>query len=221
MMNGRPWFRFYPAEWLGSRETRLLTPEQRGYLIQLKAEAWRSEPCGSLPVDPEQLWKLAGALNRRRFAQTVGPVMALFRLADDRYWDEELMSLYSAMDTTSTERRIAGKLGAASRWQGSKQMANPFKSDGKQMANAISTSWQTDSDTDTEPEKKREPDSKHDGKTDTATGARVKSLGPMTGLTRAVFDMKALSPELSASDVNAKRLSEKQRLAAWEKKRNE
>ena len=50
MNNGRPWFKFYPADWLGSRLTRFLSPEQKGYLIQLKAEAWQSELCGSLPT---------------------------------------------------------------------------------------------------------------------------------------------------------------------------
>src|ERR1039458_9360893 len=95
MNNGRPWFKFFPADWLGSRETRFLTPEQRGYLITLKAEAWQSEPCGSLPADPSALWLLAGAASLKHFQKNAEAVMGCFRLEDEHYWDDELVSLHS------------------------------------------------------------------------------------------------------------------------------
>ncbi len=136
MNNGRPWFKFFPADWLGSRNTRFLTPEQRGYLITLKAEAWQSEPCGSLPADPGALWRLAGAASLKRFQKDAEAVMQCFRLEGERYWDDELVSLYSDMESISTERRIAGRLGASAKW-----------GHGKRMANAIDKRWQTDGDT--------------------------------------------------------------------------
>src|ERR1019366_9862617 len=121
---------------LGSRDTRFLTPEERGYLIQLISEAWQSEPCGSLPADADKLWRLAGAKSRKQFEPHAEAVLQSFRLQDGRYWNQNLVSLYEEIEKTSIERRIAGSLGARKRWQ----------TRSKPMANASEPIWQTDGD---------------------------------------------------------------------------
>ena len=57
MGSNAEWFKFYPGDWLTSREVRRMSPTQRGYYIQLLAESWENP----LPSDPEELAWLAGA----------------------------------------------------------------------------------------------------------------------------------------------------------------
>lgn len=188
MNNGRPWFKFFPADWLGSRQTRFLTPEQKGYLITLKAEAWQSEPCGSLPVEPDALWRLAGARSLKRFQKNAEAVMQCFRLEAGRYWDDELVSLYCDMESISTERRIAGNLGASARWRNSKRMAN-----------AITLPKQTDGDIE-EMRKEKELDSEKQSQAETMGEPRASSLGSIGGLAKAVFEEKAM-PRATMSET--------------------
>jgi uncharacterized protein YdaU (DUF1376 family) len=184
MNNGRPWFKFFPADWLGSRETRFLTPEERGYLIQLISEAWQSEPCGSLPADTDNLWRLAGAKSRKQFEPHAEAVLQSFRLQDGRYWNQNLVSLYEEIEKTSIERRIAGSLGARKRWQ----------TRSKPMANASETRWQTDGDIEEmrkEEEKEVDPE-KQSPRKNREREARASSLGSIAGLAKAVFEDKAM-----------------------------
>src|SRR3990167_1638871 len=55
-----PAFQFYPSDWISSRAVRMMDAEQRGWYIQLLAEAWESDVQGSLPNDDALLRKLAG-----------------------------------------------------------------------------------------------------------------------------------------------------------------
>src|ERR1039458_8002670 len=173
MNNGRPWFKFFPADWLGSRETRFLTPEERGYLIQLISEAWQSEPCGSLPADTDKLWRLAGAKSRKQFEPHAEAVLQSFYLEGERYWNQQLVSLHGDMEAIGAERRIAGKLGANKRWQNS----------GKRTANATDSRWQTDGDIEEiRKEKEKEVDPEKQLQEKAEGEPKASSFGRIAGL---------------------------------------
>jgi len=146
--NGRPWFKFWVADWC--RETRFFSAEECGYLIRLQVEAWQSDPPGTLPADPDQLWRFAGAKSRKRFEALSKRVMQSFVLNDERYISKQLAPLYAEIEAIGCERRIAGTLGAKKRWQ----------PNGKRMANAITLPEQTDGDTDSDENREEtDPDS--------------------------------------------------------------
>jgi hypothetical protein len=151
-------------------------------LITLKAEAWQSEPCGSLPADLSALWLLAGATSLKRFQKNAEAVMGCFRLEDEHYWDDELVSLHSDMESISTERRIAGGLGASARWR-----------NGKRMANAMPLPEQTDGDIEEmRKEEEKEADSEKQSHEETQRKPRASSLGSIGGLAKAVFKEKTM-----------------------------
>lgn len=58
-MGKRPWFAFYPGDWLSSEKVTLMTPEQRGAYIHLLAHLWQSRDC-ALPDDDGKLAVLSG-----------------------------------------------------------------------------------------------------------------------------------------------------------------
>jgi hypothetical protein len=105
-----------------------MTPEQRGYTIQLWCEAWESDPAGTLPADPEILWKLAGAPNRKRFEKIGGSVLARFELRDDRFFCAELIEQHEGLAAIHESRTRAAMAGAQARWSNRKKMPNALPS---------------------------------------------------------------------------------------------
>ena len=116
MSREAPWFKFYAARWLGDRRIRYMTPEQRGYTIQLWCEAWESDPAGTLPADMEMLWKLAGAPNRKRFEKASSTVLSQFELRDDRYFLADLVEQHEGLAAMHESRTRAALKGAQARW---------------------------------------------------------------------------------------------------------
>lgn len=107
-----------------------MTPEQRGMLMSLMAEAWESDPPGSLPNDPDLLWRLAGAKTRKRFEAVSALILEKFEIHDERLFQPQLIEQSAAIKEVSQARRIAGLSGAAATWGNGNRMANA-------MANAI------------------------------------------------------------------------------------
>lgn len=124
MSREAPWFKFYAARWLGNRGVRYMTPEQRGYFIQLMCEAWESDPAGTLPELPEMLWKLAGAPNRRRFEKEGAVVLAQFELHDGRYFYPELIEQHQGLAAMHESRTRAAMKGATARWSKRREIPN-------------------------------------------------------------------------------------------------
>ena len=58
-MSKSPAFQFYPKDWFGSENVRLMTPAERGGYIELLGHAWLNEDC-SLPDDDKKLAILSG-----------------------------------------------------------------------------------------------------------------------------------------------------------------
>jgi uncharacterized protein YdaU (DUF1376 family) len=48
----RPWFRFWPGDWLAARRVALMTPAQKGVYIDLLCLSWQE---GYIPADPIEL----------------------------------------------------------------------------------------------------------------------------------------------------------------------
>lgn len=124
MSREAPWFKFYAARWLGVRNVRYMTPEQRGYLIQLICEAWESDPAGTLPESPEMLWKLAGAPTRKRFEKMSGEVLASFELRDGRYFCADLLEQHEGLAAMHESRTRAAMAGAQARWGSRNKVPN-------------------------------------------------------------------------------------------------
>ena len=57
-MSDRPWFPFYPSDWLGSVRISLLKPCEEGAYVRLLCAQW-TMPNGCLPQDKNVLQKLA------------------------------------------------------------------------------------------------------------------------------------------------------------------
>jgi hypothetical protein len=66
MVSKAPAFQFYVKDWLGSFDVSRMTPEQRGYYIQMVVRAW-DEDYGRLQNDPNLIWQYAGAKSREEF----------------------------------------------------------------------------------------------------------------------------------------------------------
>ena len=135
MSREAPWFKFYAARWLGDRNIRYMTPEQRGYTIQLWCEAWESDPAGTLPADAEMLWRLAGAPNRKRFEKVSAAVLARFELRDGRYFFAELIEQHEGLAAMHESRTRAAIKGAQARWSNRDGMPNASPNAGRPQGN--------------------------------------------------------------------------------------
>ena len=124
MSREAPWFKFFAARWIADRDIRYMTPEQRGYLIQLWSEAWESDPAGTLPEAPEILWKLAGAPTRKRFEKVSGLVLAKFELREGRFFCAELIEQHEGLASMHESRTRAALAGAQARWKNRKEVRN-------------------------------------------------------------------------------------------------
>lgn len=109
-----PAFQFYTKDWLSSRNVRMMTPEQRGWYIQLLCEAWESEEQGTLPDDEELLKKLAGANDP--IATLWQPVMACFKRCDGVLLNQRLVNEKIKQENYAKHQSEAGKKGAQRRW---------------------------------------------------------------------------------------------------------
>lgn len=112
-----PAFQFYPSDWLSSRAVRLMDAEQRGWYIQLLAEAWQSRPQATLPNDPEMLLRLAEAnQSSADFTARWAFVLGQFKLKGDLLINARLAHEKKKQTNYSEQRKKAGIKGAEKRW---------------------------------------------------------------------------------------------------------
>lgn len=120
-MSGRrrpPAFMFYATDWNGSKAIQLMTARQCGYYINLMARAWDDRPVGSLPNDPDLLWRLAKADSRAQFEQEGALVLAQFKVRKDRtrIFHPRLASEFRKLLAHARQKSAAGEKGAKSKW---------------------------------------------------------------------------------------------------------
>lgn len=78
----RPWFKFYPGDWLSSRRVALMKPAEKGVYIDLLAICWQE---GSIPADPDELAYLL-RLSKREFRAIWETVSKHFQPTDDPHF---------------------------------------------------------------------------------------------------------------------------------------
>jgi uncharacterized protein YdaU (DUF1376 family) len=129
-MTKPPAFQFYAKDWLASRQVKMMSPEQRGYYIQLLAEAWDSKEPGTLPVDVEDLWFLAGASSRAEFERPLTDfgtvrvcdlVLKQFPVLDGKRVNERLLIERQRQLARSDKQRDK----ALARWEKPKESKTP------------------------------------------------------------------------------------------------
>ena len=62
-----PAFQFYAKDWLSSKTILKASAKQCGWFINLLAHCWDSDQPGTLPDDPDLLWRMAKAESRKEF----------------------------------------------------------------------------------------------------------------------------------------------------------
>lgn len=116
-MNKPPAFQFYAKDWLTSKHVLKMTPSQCGYYINLLAHAWDSNRPGTLPNDPEVLWRLARAESRRIFDRDSKLVLDRFtHTRDGLLKNNRMVRERRAQIRNKKCKSIAGKAGAKSKW---------------------------------------------------------------------------------------------------------
>lgn len=115
-MNKPPAFQFYPKDWLASKSVLRMTPSQCGYFINLLAHAWDNDPPGTLPNDPDLLWKMARAESREKFDSESTLVLEQFPVENSGRkrgvlrFNPKLRSYYRARCTQSKQKSEAAKI---------------------------------------------------------------------------------------------------------------
>jgi len=71
-----PYFKFFPADWLGSTSVACMTLEQQGAYMRLLSHAWQASDCG-IPDDDAMLAMLSGLGDR--WPSAGPPVRRMFR----------------------------------------------------------------------------------------------------------------------------------------------
>jgi hypothetical protein len=112
-----PAFPFYARDWLASQSVRLMSPCQRGYFIQLLAEAWASDRPGYLPSSYPP-WQLAGAKSEKEFLSNGGEfILSRFARNKGRLFNKRLVAERRKQIAYSKLQSQKGLAGAEKRWQ--------------------------------------------------------------------------------------------------------
>jgi hypothetical protein len=113
-----PAFQFYPKDWLSSKTVLRMTPAQCGYFINLLANAWDNDPPGTLPNDPDILWRLARAESKAVFEADGALVLTQFPLArgGKTRFNHKLTGEYKAQVARRLRFSRAGRAGANAKW---------------------------------------------------------------------------------------------------------
>lgn len=111
-----PAFQFYSSDWLSSRSVRLMDAEQRGWYIQLLAEAWESQPQATLPSDDALLRVLAGVnTSSTSVEQRWTLVKKQFKRRGSIVYNERQMEEVVKQEVNRKKKSAAGKASAEAR----------------------------------------------------------------------------------------------------------
>lgn len=115
-MTARPWFKFYPSDFLGDSRVVGMSPAARGVYITLLCCQWQ---LGELPSEERELRKLAGGqMPLARWREVWSQVGPCFVKNDHgMYANPRLCLVRQNADMAKAKRRRAGLAGAKARWQ--------------------------------------------------------------------------------------------------------
>jgi hypothetical protein len=118
-MKNSPAFQFYAGDWIKSRSVRLMDAEQRGWYIQLLAEAWDGTPQCMLPKDEETLMTLAGVSDQSKFQPAFNArwtaVKRMFNDNGNYLANERQLECLAAQNHYRENARLAGQKSAIAR----------------------------------------------------------------------------------------------------------
>lgn len=91
------WLKLNARDFFADQNIQAMKDNQLGWYIKLRLSAWQNG--GTLPADPEKLWRLAGARSRRSFEKDCALVLASYERVtlggEERLIDRELAAQYA------------------------------------------------------------------------------------------------------------------------------
>jgi uncharacterized protein YdaU (DUF1376 family) len=111
----KPPFQFYVNDWLGSNNTAMMSPTQRGCYIQLLARSWPDgiDVSGNAR---EMLWALAGMPDASSWDEISGLVLAQFEERDGCLINAKLDDQFKQMSSYHRMQSDKARKGAHARW---------------------------------------------------------------------------------------------------------
>lgn len=110
-----PAFQFYAKDWISSKAVRMMNPRQRGYYIQLMAEAWDNTPIGHLPNEPEVLRVLALEPDLKEWELNHRLVIEQFKVRGKLIYSPRLCAERKKQSAYKENKRKAGTASANAR----------------------------------------------------------------------------------------------------------
>jgi uncharacterized protein YdaU (DUF1376 family) len=133
MAEKRPYFPFYPKDWLGSASVSSIPLAAQGLYMRLLAFAWLSD---GLPSDEDALRRLAG-VERPEWKRLWPAVKPLWTVHGDRLENRKLEAVRSGETSFSEAKSEAGKASARARLRrtGTAQPSNRPRTEPEQPPN--------------------------------------------------------------------------------------
>lgn len=110
-----PAFQFYVKEWISSKAVRMMNPTQRGYYIQLLAEAWDNVPIAHLPNEKEVLQSLAGEPDDETWENNHRLVLDQFKVRGKLIYNKRLLEERKKQEVNKANGRKGGTTSAKNR----------------------------------------------------------------------------------------------------------
>jgi len=113
--NPRPYFKFYPSDWLSHPETRALNLEEKGAFIELLANMWKRED-GRLKDDSKFISRLLNVhVNKwRRLREELVDNQCVIRESGGYLYSQRLTKELKTYREISESRSLASQ----KRWEG-------------------------------------------------------------------------------------------------------
>jgi len=116
--NKPPAFQFFVKDWTASPTRQMMSLAGQGAYINLLAVAWDSDPIGTIPNQPDKLWKLADAMPDE-WANIRDEVLQNFEQFDDdptRLVNKRLRRQWLELKEFSDMASDRARKGAEARW---------------------------------------------------------------------------------------------------------
>lgn len=163
--NKRPWFKFYPRDWLSDEKVRALSFRARGVYMEILCLMWKSRTC-KLPGDKKRLSRMVGLPEDefvKIWAELMHPEDPIFKIKKNKIQSDRLLLELSELKRIKKARSDAAKV----RWDRAL--------DAKACDLHIQSGMQNDDISD--PESDPEPEPYIDNDLDKSAGAEFKKSG--------------------------------------------
>lgn len=162
--HSRPWFKFYPRDWLSDEKVRAISLTARGAYVEILSCMWKSST-GYLPNDEKRLQNMLG-VSKEEFSEIWDELMPedpqdrIFSIQKNRLFSKRLEKERKELIELSKMRSGYGKMGGRPKanekqnesicFLKSKQTESKSKANGKQTTKQNKSHTDTDTDTETD-----------------------------------------------------------------------